>query len=1559
DGLRLQPIVSSLRLCLTVDLLSDFDFDYLSLALLWLGLLQLFHSCLHIPDSEEDSEMKPTEWYKVELQIKDGVRSSHKNAAGPSFTNDDPSSPVNAAKASNAFEEHLFERFSAFKNAFTLPYVSNVTPMDDTGFFDSVMSDSEGSAVTYTSVYTDSEPERVFWGTDEEVSEGGVPRVIILRARFGHFRVRFGLRPKHESRSEGRFTSPREADLNNLETTMNVSPIPKTRIDKDHPKDQIIGDLNSAIQTRRMIKISNEHVMVCYINQQRRTNHKDYQNCLFTCFLSKKEPKKVFQALEYLSWIEGMQEELLQFKLQKVWTLVDLPNGERAIRTKWVFINRKDERGIVVKNKARLRPNRHWVKDEEVEAVDVHLYRSMIGSLMYLTAFGLDIMLCCACARVLHLTWGFSDSDYARASLDRKSTTGGCQFLGKRLISWQCKKQTIVANSTTEAEYVAAANCYGQVLWIQNQMLDYGYNLMNTNIYIDNESTICIVKNPVSHSKTKHIEIRHHFIRDSYEKKLIQVIKIHTDQNVADLLTKAFDVSSPHLRRTLEEDDEEVTLRRIQRLAWLDRGDDDADLYGFADTLEAAPGRRMSRELGYGIRDTWDDLVGAIQEIAPTTLEGVNQRVIGVCSATFDEEDEIIIILKRKSMPRRTAVLMEEEARLSRAAWAQSMDACDQTHSEGILLRTTVMTQQSEKRLSYGQQTERTDSDFRAAGKQISEERQEDYHFGGITRGMLEDTPRNNQILPAEHKGRIQAVAYAAGEWKLGHLAKDCRSRPTTANNNNRNNNNNNNRNNNNPRAQGANTNAIVCFECGTPGHFRSNCPQWKTKNQGNGSGVARAYASWIAGQNPGQNKVVFFFRPNAVEMGYLDVIIGMDWMTRKYQAIIDCAKKIVRIPFGSEILIFHGDGSRNKRGTRLNIISCTKAQKYVLQGCHVFLAHIYLSRETGDTTKQDSNWKEYMVPAPVARRPYRFAPSEMTGMVGSIQELSDKGFIRTLFITMGSSSSISSRRKMGSFGCALVYRDTKQTNGEVPFIPSYENCSKERHLVGLPSELVMDIRIPRHAVWFLTTRTSAVARTSRSAYEDILELLMKEELYAKFPSVNFGGLPNSTVPRSLMKVVYVPPILALLRRRSEDFIVFCDALRRRVWALVIDAKKKEKANLNAQTEAGNQKISRVEDVGGMLMKMLNIQSNEEQESWNLVRMEPMHSMAGVGFLVMAICGRKKMSSLFVGLKLGEVHTHGPEIVQETTERIIQVKQRMQAARDRQKSYADLKRKPMEFEVGDKVMLKVSPWKGVVRFGKRGKLNPRSQIVKLIKRLKAKRYPISQDSNGTPEERPEFTWEREDQFKKKYPHLFTKTAPSSSAVRYSYCKELLLNRLYLRIAVIMEYLVNISKKRKFWSLNEDILKIYYSDYQNAISIKEDAAYSCLHSIKTTKERRPIRRIQKKSICCIEDIVCEYSGRYQTWSLLQETPIHRIKSLGYAIMPPTMTTRSAGRPVAASRGGGTGERASRDGGRTRGRSGDQGDGRNDGSSGQVRGQGSKVNGGVNGVPDFSTIIAQQL
>ncbi|GJY02213.1 putative ribonuclease H-like domain-containing protein [Tanacetum coccineum] len=439
---------------------------------------------------------------------------------------------------------------------------------------------------------------------------------------------------------------------------MSVSLIPTTRIHKDHSKAQIIGEVDSAVQTRRMHK-QNEAGLISFINKQRRTNHKDFQNCLFACFLSQMEPKKVTQALDDESWVEAMQEELLQFKLLNVWTLVDLPHGKKVIGTKWVFRNKRDQRGIVVRNKARLVaqgyrqeegvdydevfapvarieairlflafasfmgftvyqmdvksaflygtieeevyvnqppgfvdpefPNRVYkvekalyglhqaprawyetlstyllengfrrgtidktlfikkIKNDillvQVEQrkdgiflsqdkyvydilkkfgfssvktastpmethkplsqdtagtdVDVHLYRSMIGSLMYLTSSRPDIMFAvCACSRFqvqpkashMHAVkrifrylkgqptlglWypkdspmdliAYSDSDYAGASIDRKSTTGGCQFLGCRLISWQCKKQTIVANSTTEAEYIAASNCCGQV----------------------------------------------------------------------------------------------------------------------------------------------------------------------------------------------------------------------------------------------------------------------------------------------------------------------------------------------------------------------------------------------------------------------------------------------------------------------------------------------------------------------------------------------------------------------------------------------------------------------------------------------------------------------------------------------------------------------------------------------------------------------------------------------------------------------------------------------------------------------------------------------------------------------------------------------------------------------------------------------------------------------------------------------------------------------------------------------------------------------------------------
>ncbi|GJX77364.1 putative ribonuclease H-like domain-containing protein [Tanacetum coccineum] len=549
-----------------------------------------------------------------------------------------------------------------------------------------------------------------------------------------------------------------EVDLGNITNSYTVPTTPNTRIHKDHPIENVIGDVKSSVQTRRMTKPTSEQGFLSAVYEQK--THDTLNTCLYACFLSQIEPTSIAKALSDSSWVEAMQEELLQFKLQQVWILVDLPIGKRAIGTKWVFRNKKDERGIVIRNKARLVAQGHrqeegidyeevfapvarieairlflayasfmgflvyqmdvksaflygtieeevyvtqppgfkdpdhpdkvykvvkalyglhqapraWyetlanyllgngfkrgkidqtlfikkqkgdillvqvyvddiifgstnkdlctgfeklmkdkfqmssigeltfflglqvqqkedgifisqdkyvaeilkkfnytdvksastpvdlekplVKDGDADDVDVHLYRSMIGSLMYLTASRPDIMFAvCACARfqvtpkTSHLLavkrifrylkgkptlglWysrdspfelvAYTDSDYAGATQDRKSTTGGCQFLGNRLISWQCKKQTVVATSTTEAEYVAAASCCGQVLWIQNQLLDYGYNFMNTVINIDNNK--CNAK------------------------KLIQMVKMHTANNVADLLTKGFDAGR-HVKR--------------------------------------------------------------------------------------------------------------------------------------------------------------------------------------------------------------------------------------------------------------------------------------------------------------------------------------------------------------------------------------------------------------------------------------------------------------------------------------------------------------------------------------------------------------------------------------------------------------------------------------------------------------------------------------------------------------------------------------------------------------------------------------------------------------------------------------------------------------------------------------------------------------------------------------------------------------------------------------------------------------------------------------------------
>ena len=135
----------------------------------------------------------------------------------------------------------------------------------------------------------------------------------------------------------------------------------------------------------------------------------------------------------------------------------------------------------------------------------------------------------------------YTDADYAGCKIDRKSTSGACQILGEKLVCWASKKQNCVATSTAESEYVAAASCCSQVLWMQTQLKDYGVNLTKIPILCDSKSAIAITENPVHHSRTKHIDVRYHFIKDHVEKGNIEMYFVPTENRIADIFTKPLD----------------------------------------------------------------------------------------------------------------------------------------------------------------------------------------------------------------------------------------------------------------------------------------------------------------------------------------------------------------------------------------------------------------------------------------------------------------------------------------------------------------------------------------------------------------------------------------------------------------------------------------------------------------------------------------------------------------------------------------------------------------------------------------------------------------------------------------------------------------------------------------------------------------------------------------------------------------------------------------------------------------------------------------------------------
>nr|GEV51517.1 hypothetical protein [Tanacetum cinerariifolium] len=320
------------------------------------------------------------------------------------------------------------------------------------------------------------------------------------------------------------------ADFSNLETSKPVSPISITRVHKNHHVTQIIGDLSSAHQIRSMTRVVKEQVRLTQINDE------DFHTCMFACFLSQEEPKRVHQALKDPSWIKAMHEELLQFKMQKghtqeegidykeVFALVVRIEAIRLFLAYASFMGFMDLKTLIILISYLLENGFQrgnidqtlFIKKQKGDILLVQVYvddiifgstnkelckafkklmkdKFQMSSMGELTFFlrlkvkkkddGIFISQDKYVAEILR-KFGLIDgksastpidtekpllkdpdgedvdvhiySDYARASLDRKSTTGGCQFLGCRLICWQCKKQTVVATSSTEVEYVAA-----------------------------------------------------------------------------------------------------------------------------------------------------------------------------------------------------------------------------------------------------------------------------------------------------------------------------------------------------------------------------------------------------------------------------------------------------------------------------------------------------------------------------------------------------------------------------------------------------------------------------------------------------------------------------------------------------------------------------------------------------------------------------------------------------------------------------------------------------------------------------------------------------------------------------------------------------------------------------------------------------------------------------------------------------------------------------------------------------------------------------------------------
>nr|GEY48466.1 putative reverse transcriptase domain-containing protein [Tanacetum cinerariifolium] len=564
------------------------------------------------------------------------------------------------------------------------------------------------------------------------------------------------------------------------------------------------------------------------------------------------------------------------------------------------------------------------------------------------------------------------------------------------------------------------------------------------------------------------------------------------------------------------------------------------------------------------------------------------------------------------------------------------------------------------------------------------------------------------------------------------------------------------------------------------------------------------------------------------IKLGSFDIVIGMDWLSKHHAKII-CDEKVVHIPIEDETLIIQGNQSR----TRLILISCIKTERYISKGCQVFIAQVMEKKSDEKRLENILVVKEFLdvfpeelpglppvrqvefqidlIPeaAPVARAPYRLAPSEMQELSNQLQELADRVFIHPSTSPWGAPI-LFVKKKNGSFRMCIYYRELNKLTVKNRY-PLARIDDLFDQLQGSSVYLKINLRSGYHQL--------------RVRDEDI----PKTAFRIRYRHYEFQGKDQEMAFQILKQRLCEAPILAL-PEGNNDFIVYCDAsiqglgavlmqrekvityasrqlkphrenytthdlelgavvfdlkiwrhylydtkcivfndhkslqhvlnqkelnMRQRHWLeLLVDydceiCYHPGKANVVANT------LSRKRIIKSHRIKPLNVRSlimtihlnlpsqileaqtevlkEENMQAENLRGMEKAFEIRTDGTRCIknrswlslfefsynnsyhasikaapfeALCGRKCRSPV-CWAEVGDTQLTGPEIIHETTEKIMQIRQHLQAVRDRQRSYANVRRKPLEFQTGDCVMLKISPRKGIIRFGKRGKLNPR------------------------------------------------------------------------------------------------------------------------------------------------------------------------------------------------------------------------------------------------------------